>query len=141
MRTIASLPDVWQAHLLRGRLWSEDIPAFVAFQYHVGNNWLAVVALGGAKVQVPNGLEDEARAVIAHADAGRYLEELEAELGAIPVIACPNCGSRRYLKVRPWPASTVALLVAWLTLVAIPPKDRPLRCARCGTIFDPGPDL
>jgi hypothetical protein len=135
VQTIARFYEPWKAYVVCGRLWSEDVPAFIAFEYAVGNQWLQVIALGGVRVQVPNGCEDEARAVLRQADAGAYREELEYELGPLPAMRCPHCGASDYRKVRPVAISVLAALFAWLTLFAIPPNGRKLRCRVCNTVW------
>lgn len=137
MKTVARFYEPWKAHIVRGRLWSEDIPAFVAFEYHVGNAWLGAVALGGARVEVPNGFEDEARAALRQADAGAFREELEYEFGPLQEIWCPHCGASDYRKVRPVAVTVFAALLAWLTLFAIPVSGRTLQCRVCKTVWRP----
>ncbi len=141
VQTVASFAEPWEAHLLRGRLWAEDIPAFVAFGFHVGNNWIAGLALGGAKVQVPEGFGDAARTVLRQAQLGAYKAELEDELGPIPWIVCPHCGARDYCAVRAWPMSALSAIVVVATGVAFFADTSRLRCRVCRTRWNPGPYL
>jgi hypothetical protein len=141
LQTVARFAEVWEAHLLRGRLRSEDIPAFVAFGFHMGNAWHFGLALGGALVQVPNGFEDEAQAVLRRINTGMVREELEAQFGPIGFIACPHCGATDYRKVRPWPMTLLAVLIVVTTGFAVLPNDNEYRCRVCGTRWKPDPDL
>ncbi len=122
MQTIARFYEPWKAHVVRGRLWAEDIPAFVAFEYHVGNAWLEAIALGGVRLQVQNGFEDEARAVLRQAEAGAFREELEYEFGPLQEVRCPHCGASDYCKARPVAVTVLAALLAWLTLFGDPAR-------------------
>lgn len=141
MQTIASFYEPWKAHVVRGRLWSEDIPAFVAFELAVGNQWLQGLALGGAKLQVPNGFEDRARKVMRLAAAGAYRDELEYELGPQSWIRCPQCGADDYNDVRPVALTVAAMVLVWFTGIAIAPDGRTLCCRVCKAVWKPDPDV
>jgi hypothetical protein len=140
LQTIARFYEPWKAYVVCGRLWSEDIPAFVAFELAVGNQWLNGLALGGAKLQVPNGFEDAARDVMRQAAAGAYREELEYELGPQSWIRCPHCGADNYREVRPVVITVLAMVLVFYTGLAITPDGRTLRCRVCKTVWRPGPD-
>lgn len=112
LETVASFRDPWEAHLLRLRLEAEGIPASVAFQYHVGNNWWYSTALGGAKVQVPRSWLREARAVELSSRTGVFEDELRTEFGEIDDVRCPRCGSERFQKRRPIASIVLALVFA-----------------------------
>jgi hypothetical protein len=60
LATIAAFRDPWEAHMFRLRLEAEDVPAVVAYDFHIGNNWLWSTALGGVRVQVPHDFADAA---------------------------------------------------------------------------------
>ena len=137
MQTIARFYEPWKAYVVCGRLWSEDIPAFIAFEFITANQWLEVIAFGGVRLYVPDGSEDEARAVLRRADAGAYREELEYELGPLPQIRCPHCGASDYRKTRPLVLTALAVLFALWTYIPIPPRGRKLRCRVCKTVWRP----
>ena len=50
--TIASFTSPLEAHMARGRLEAEGIPAFIAHENHIWAEWFLSNALGGVKVQV-----------------------------------------------------------------------------------------
>ena len=51
--TVGAYNNPIEAHLARGRLEVEGIPALLAHEHHVWANWVYSQALGGVKVQVP----------------------------------------------------------------------------------------
>jgi hypothetical protein len=129
--TVASFRDPWEAHMLRARLAAEGIPATVAFEYHIGNNWLWSYGLGCTKVQVPNSRLDEALKIESDSRAGILLEELRAALGDIDDVKCPNCGSMLFMKRRPIPS--ILLTFVSLLVVGIPAFGWVYSCKTCGT--------
>ena len=133
MQTIASFTEPWEAHMFCGRLWSEDIPAFVAFKFHVGNNWSVGLGLGGALVQVPDSLCESALAVWRQCNGGDFRVELENIFGDIGRVACPHCGSTNYGKRRGLLAVAAAIAVVLVTGIAMPPVVWLYRCRICGT--------
>lgn len=50
----------YEANMVKSKLESAGIPAFVADEYMVGMNWLYSNALGGVKVLIPESLATEA---------------------------------------------------------------------------------
>ncbi len=56
-QTVETFRDPRDAHLLRMRLDVDGIPAVIANDLHVWNAWHMSTALGGVRVQVPNGYE------------------------------------------------------------------------------------
>jgi hypothetical protein len=133
VQTIARFTEPWEAQMFCGRLWSEDIPAFVAFEFHVGNNWPVGLGLGGALVQVPDGAAEDARAVWQRCRAGAFRVELEDIFGDFGRIACPHCGSTRYRKHRRLLATAAAVVVVFVLGIAMPPIVWLYRCRVCGT--------
>ena len=93
MRTVASFREPYQAHLAKGKLEAEGIPAIVLDEHLVQINFNFSQAIGGVKVQVPEAALDEAREILK-AD---HLEKLsaadEAKLEPAPHEVCPKCGS------------------------------------------------
>jgi hypothetical protein len=69
-----------ELQVLRARLESEGIPAFVADGEINRMNSLWSIAVGGARLLVPRQYEAEARQIIAHVKSGRFaLREGDAE--------------------------------------------------------------
>ena len=63
--TVARYSLPYEAHLARARLEAEDIPAFVMEEHTINMQWLYSNALGGVRLQVPQGFEADAAAVLA----------------------------------------------------------------------------
>lgn len=118
--------DQLQAHLFRGRLQAEGIPALLLFEHHVSTNWLVSVAIGGVRVQVAERFAAQARKVYRDLMAGAY---------AIPEedtdhYQCPRCGRHDVQLHR---ASWVAAFLM-LCVISIPPMflANRMRCMDCG---------
>lgn len=63
MKTVASFIEAYQAHILRGRLNSEGIPALVVDDQTATINWMYSQAIGGVKVTVPDEYYEQARSI------------------------------------------------------------------------------
>jgi hypothetical protein len=50
--TVASTSHTYEAHLIKSKLESEGIPAFIKDEHVVTANWLYSLAVGGVKIQV-----------------------------------------------------------------------------------------
>ncbi len=72
MVTVANFDDLTEALLLRSRLEAEGIPAFVPDEYTAQNDWALIYAIGGIRVQVPDGFVDEAGPIV-----DEFLDECE----------------------------------------------------------------
>ena len=89
MKVVATYREAYLAHLARGQLEAEGLPAIVTDEHLVNANWVLSNAIGGVKVQV------------ADADFERASQLLQpTEETQIEARACPHCGatsvSRRY---------------------------------------------
>ncbi|MFP4559985.1 MAG: DUF4870 domain-containing protein [Thiohalorhabdus sp.] len=83
MITIATFDNQALAHIAKGRLEAEGIPAEIADDHLIQTDWLYGVALGGIKVQVP-----EAHAARAHSILEQdYSGELHPEPEEEPTVA------------------------------------------------------
>lgn len=87
MITIATFTTPEEAHLLRSRLESAGIPAFLHSEYAVQNSWLSSNLIGGVRVQISELDLDYAREFLG----GEPAEPLPE---AVPLL-CPACGSTR----------------------------------------------
>jgi hypothetical protein len=87
--TVASYTDAVQAHLARGRLEAEGIPATLAHEHHVWADWMMSNALGGVKVQVPVTYRERAQEILGRHDRGEY----ELPIPESDIQHCPKCGS------------------------------------------------
>ena len=120
--------------MLRMRLEAEGMPAFVAYEFHIGNNWLWSTALGGVEVQVWHRLAKEARDVWQRCRDGEFRNDLVAEFGDIDDPLCPHCGSRNYWKRRP--VSVMIFFAILLPLGGFPAWGWVYFCRKCGTKFE-----
>lgn len=126
---IASYQNAIEAHLARGRLEAEGIPAYVCHEHHVTANWLSSLALQGVKIYVHLMNGDRAKEVIAAHDRGEYALEDEEQ-----VLVCPRCQSTESSRHRmSWKS---ALLTT--NLVAIPLYFRwaTMKCDTCRYEWD-----
>ena len=79
--TIARFLIPMDAHILRGRLEAEGIPAIVADGNLTQTNTLLSVAVGGARVQVPVPYVAEAMGVMAALRSGAFVLGENEDLG------------------------------------------------------------
>ena len=126
---VAAYQNAIEAHLARGRLESEGIPAFVFHEHHIWANWLYSWVLGGVKVYVNANDEERAQTVVAAHNRGEYsLQEEEA------ASVCPKCKSERVVLGRAsWKA---ALLVANLVQIPLWFAWATPKCGACGLMWD-----
>ncbi|MFA0960408.1 DUF2007 domain-containing protein [Roseivirga sp. BDSF3-8] len=87
--TLRSFPNHVEAHLLKTKLESEDIPCFIFDENMVTMNPLYNVTVGGIKVKVLE--EDQARAqqLLEDMEGLPYKNDQEED------VTCPNCGSKK----------------------------------------------
>jgi hypothetical protein len=64
MITIAVLNSLSDAFVLRSMLQSEDIPSFIPDENTIQVDWTLTNAVGGVRVQVPEGFEEVASRVV-----------------------------------------------------------------------------
>ncbi|MBX3702176.1 MAG: DUF2007 domain-containing protein [Steroidobacteraceae bacterium] len=128
---IDSFTSPLDAHVARGLLESEGIPALLHSEHHVWSNWPLSQALGGVRLQVPEEYARTARDLLARQRSGEFERALE-EQQELATEHCPRCGATdlRYRR-NPW---LVLLLVATLGLSGIifPPGIRGRQCSACG---------
>lgn len=129
--TIESFTSPWEAHIARGRLEAEGIPASVIGEHHIGAHWPISQALGGVRLMVPKSAAAEALDVLRALHSGKFQADLEAETG-LTKSACPHCGSDALEPYRT--RSSIAMAIASVLSFAItfPPTQRGLRCTSCG---------
>lgn len=82
---VAAYTTPIEAHLARGRLAAEGVPAFVCHEQHVGAIWMYSQALGGVKLYVHRNDEGRARDIVAAHNRGEFaLDDEEPR-------SCPRC--------------------------------------------------
>jgi GNAT superfamily N-acetyltransferase len=133
MRTIAAFDKTMEAHILRARLQAEDIPAWVAHEYQIANQWTRSIGLLGVQIQVRDEDAAAAQAVVADGKAGAFRALLEEAFGDLDDRRCPKCGASDCWKRRPLLRGTLALLFG-LSTATVPPLLVWLYfCNVCGT--------
>ena len=80
--TVARFLIPMDAHILRGRLEAEGIPAIVTDGNLVQTNNLLSIAVGGTRVQVPVSLVSEAIGVMAELRAGAFALQDDEDFGS-----------------------------------------------------------
>lgn len=133
--TVAVLRDPWEAHLLRGRLEAEGIPAIVIHEHYISVDWALSFALGLVKVQVPENLLDYARDIDGLCRDGVYHDLMKREFGDIDDPHCPYCSCSDYQRRRPYPRAALAIAVSGLTGFIVPPKGWIYGCKACGARY------
>lgn len=134
LRAVEVHTSPWEAHISRGLLESEGVPATLMNEHHVGANWPISLALGGVRVCVPAQYEGDAMAVLARRKSGEYETSLAALLGEQPR-ACPTCGGTEVKRATPWGQVLLALATLGIASVIFPPTARE-RCRSCGCHVD-----
>lgn len=135
LTTVATFREPWEAHMFRGRLEAEGIPAMIIYEHHIGACWPLSTALGGVKVQVPRQLESDAHTIELRCRNGLFAAELQAELGDLDDIRCPVCGATHFSKRRPLPQLFVCVILTLFFGAAAPPWSWIRYCESCGTKF------
>lgn len=140
LETVASFTDPLQAHIARGRLEAEGVPAYVIHENHVWAAWFLSNALGGVKLQVAQGDADRAQEILAADREGEYAEALDLPGDEVTPPACPHCGAVDSFPRFSW--QTLLLVVFSLGIVGVifPPRRDLRQCRRCGTRWRPEPD-
>lgn len=129
MLTISTHTTAVEAHIVRGRLECEGIPAFVAFEHHVWAKWTLSLALGGVRVQVPASFGKEAAEVLKNIQEGIYESELKEEVPFSEPIRCPKCNSSMTENIElPW---RLALFMMFMFSIPLPYTQHLMRCKGC----------
>jgi hypothetical protein len=135
--TCAQFIEPVEAQIVRARLESEGIPAFVADELLVTANWPISTALGGVRVQVPSEYLDEAKAIIAAYFAGELSADVDAETGSEPP-KCPACQSKSLSSSVPIGQKALAIGMFAMAGATFPTRRSAFRCNECGNRWDDG---
>lgn len=131
--TIDSFTNPLDAHIAKGLLESEGVPAILHSEHHVWSSWPYSFALGGVGLQVPEAYADRARDLLARQRGGEF-ERALAEQQDVEEDRCGCCGSTDLRFIRsPW---LVLLMVATLGLsgVIFPPGIKGRKCNVCRAV-------
>jgi hypothetical protein len=131
--TVETFTNPVEAHITKGLLESEGIPASLASEHHVWSAWHFSQALGGVRLQVPAEYGYRAREVLARQRRGEYQEALEEQESLEPA-RCTGCGSTDLRFTR----SPLSILLLFLTLgisgLIFPPRINGVKCNACHTV-------
>jgi len=129
--TVSAFREPYEAHLLRGRLEAEGVPAFVVHEYYIANDWTRSLALGGVKVQVHRDFYGEAREVELACRNGEFRALLQEAEGDLDDPACPACGRTAYRKRLPVQNGALAIAALFMLGIVVPPTGWIYRCEGC----------
>lgn len=125
MITVGTFTTPEEAHLLRSRLESAGIPAYLHSEYAVQNQWAYSNAIGGVRVQI-----SELDLAIAREFFAAEMIDPPAAAEAVP---CPACGSG-HTGPDPIPRH-VGIFTLLIFHIPWPFIRRRWRCADCGKRF------
>jgi hypothetical protein len=128
--TVETFTGPIEAHISKGLLESEGIPASLASEHHVWASWPFSQALGGVRLQVPSEYAGRARDVLARQRRGEYQEALEAEHGLEPN-RCRSCGSTDLRFTRSPLSVLLLVLTLGLSGLIFPPRINGVKCNVC----------
>ena len=131
--TIEAFTNPIEAHIAKGLLESEGIPASLESEHHVWAAWHLSQALGGVRLQVPAECASLAREVLARQRRGEYQEALESEQ-ELDRPRCARCGSPNLTASRSVPSLVGLSLSLGLLGLIFPPRVNDLKCEGCGTL-------
>lgn len=131
--TLKTFETPIEAHILRSKLESENIDAFVFDEHSIGINQFLSNAIGGVKVKIKE--EDTARAmkVLDEINATDYTNDLDE------IIVCPKCGSKAYysyfksMKGRKGLLSLLSSILFWVYPIYY---KNVFKCKKCEEEFD-----
>jgi putative signal transducing protein len=118
------------AHVARGLLESEGIPAILHSEHHVWSSWPFALALGGVRLQVAERHARDARAVLERQRSGEFEQALAEESG-VPETRCPACGSADLRYTRSFGSTLLLLATFGLSGVIFPPRITGRQCNAC----------
>lgn len=123
--TLAQFSTAPEAHILRARLESHEIPAIVADEHLVTMDWLISNAIGGVRVRVPRTYLEQASCIVAELESGKYTLASEDEIKKCPRCRANNVKENR----RSWKVSFLAL---FLFNFPLPFRSNAYKCLQCG---------
>lgn len=130
--TVEVHDTAWQAHVFRALLESEDIPAYLRSEHHIGLQWPMSLLLGGVRVVVPAHLQNQARSLLAERDQGLLLQALEQDFPTA-ALACRRCGGTEFRLKTPRSSALATFLMLWLWSTPYPPGKEHY-CKQCGAM-------
>ena len=124
LKQVASFSYVHEAYLAKALLESANIPAIITDEHTINMQWLYSNALGGVRLFVPKGYQEEALELLS-TDFSDSLNEIEK-------IVCPKCTSEN---IEPYtigkkPAFIVFLLLGFPLFF----YKHGIKCNDCGEV-------
>lgn len=131
------------AHIVKGRLEAEGIPATLEDDQYITMDWFLSSALGGVKVSVPEAFVDDAIKILELTDNDEYqISKLDSEALPEAVAAdfipevpmrCPKCDSYKISKLE-W-MRNLSLVVLYFFHSPLAFSQRYYSCDDCGHVF------
>ena len=129
------------AELARSVLDAAGIPAFLADEEMTRVVWLYAIALGGARLYVPEEFETEARTLLAGPEGSTAIlsdEVVGVAPESSPSESCPLCGRMDVqYTAHDRRLRALSMLLLWVGIPFLAWGKR-LRCADCGATWKPG---
>lgn len=132
LETVAVFTGPWEAHIARGRLEAEGIPAYVIHENHIWAAWVLSNALGGVKLQVAVEDAERARQIYAAHVQGDFEQELDASAAEPVQPVCPACGAGDFDSRISWQTWLLIIFTLGLFWVIFPPRRDLHACRVCG---------
>lgn len=129
IKTVATYTTALEAYIVKGRLESEGVPAFIADEHYIGARWDVSLAIGGVRLQVPASYLEQARSIMVKLEQGHYQEPLFQKNVEIEFVHCPRCYSDDTHFVN-W-IQKLSLLAFFLAALPLPYSKHRFKCARC----------
>ncbi|WP_165841159.1 MULTISPECIES: DUF2007 domain-containing protein [Comamonas] len=130
--TVEIHDSAWQAHVCRALLESENIPAYLRSEHHIGLQWPMSRVLGGVRVVVPAHLLHQAQSLLAERDNGTLEQALEHDYPS-DVRVCKRCDGTEFRRKTPLSAALATFLMLWLWSTPFPP-GKEYFCKQCGAM-------
>ncbi len=130
--TVGTFTGPIEAHLAKGRLEAEGIPAFLAHEHHIWANWVFSQALGGVKLQVVAENAARAEAILRENVGGGYEAALKQQFPDIRENACPQCGAKEFKSAIPLGLLVLLIVTLGLASVIFPVRRENHTCVQCG---------
>lgn len=129
--TIASFTGPLEAHIAKGRLETEGVPAFIAHEHHIWAAWFLSNALGGVKIQVLATDHDKAKQIMDAHINGEYEEDLKQEFTALKDNACLKCSSTNFTSILSRGLLSLDILFLGLLGIIFPLQKNTHICQHC----------
>lgn len=146
---ISTYTFAFDAYIIKGRLESEGIPAYVHDDQYITIDWMMSQAIGGVKVSVPESYQSQAAVVLQSTQDDHYAldppsnDELSAELleDYIPEqpLHCPACQSDKISKLE-W-SRRLSILALFALHSPLTFSQRHYSCDNCNKVFAPDPGI